>query len=142
MSKKYYAVMELLGTDLNTNELTCYAYVVAQCNPIKTETVSVDGCTKDVHHVVFCWDGFGNTNIKPEYSENNVCINSSVVENVFDNIRECKKLADNLNETLIKNAISNSSMYEARDIAKKIRQKLQLAQTIQDKHLYEEDLQK
>ena len=124
-----YGLMELKDGD------KVIAYVAAKCIVVKHTEYNLNGKKGSIYHIVFSWNPNGENNIEPIYDKDGNCTNSVMVDQIFDNALDCKKVVENLNEDIAKNEIKNAKIYEVRDLAKKLRANFQMALDLQEKYL-------
>ena len=124
-----YGVMEIKDGD------KIVAYVVAKCTVIKQTDYSINGKKNSIFHIVFEWNPNGENNIAPIYDVNGNCINAVMTDKVFDNLTNCKKVTEELNDQIAKDEIKNAKIYEVRELAKKLRETFQKALNMQEEHL-------
>lgn len=129
-NKEYYAVLKIKAPQ-KYKETVYYNYIVAKCKLIKTVN-----SPQQEFEVVFNIDENLNQ-VEPVFDKNGKCTNSIIVSNIYQSHYSCKKQADTLNDEMIREAIKQASLYDAREVSKVLRENLNYAQTLESKIIYE-----
>ncbi|MBQ8761994.1 MAG: hypothetical protein IJZ26_01580 [Clostridia bacterium] len=127
-----YALMPL--TEEVDGTTTIYAYVAAECEYIRQVNMEYEGKKFPGYEVVFKWNE-KEDNITPEKDENGNYTNSKIVMAIFDNSKPAKQKAQELNEQIIKDKIKQTPLYQLKALTPILRQKLEYANSLQEKHL-------
>lgn len=129
-----YAIMELTQIDDATKEEKIYAYVAAKCELIKPiECILENGKNVTKYEVVFTWNE-NQENITPEYNQEGICTNSIVVDQIFTEQKPARVMSEELNNSLIKDIIKVTPIYELVTVTPKLRANLQKALRLQTQH--------
>ena len=106
---KKYAAMRLKNTldfslknDNLNKDFDVLAYIVSECYLTwEYKKYLPDGSSKVFYDVVFPWSQNSEKIILPEYDNGNNCMNSFVVDKIFDDIELAKKYTRDKNDDLM-----------------------------------------
>lgn len=113
-----------------------YAYIAVKCYLVsETKIYNQSGSFTMSYGVVPSWRQDMYKDNVPEFNWNGVCVNGETVKYVFDDVKEAKRYARQLNYELCEELLSSCSVTRHDEYAKELQYKLQKAYKIEEEHL-------